>query len=180
MNTPPRMNGATAAAQQHMSPPASPGNPEFVQFLQGLCNQDNIIRQTAEAHYNQLKSTNPNLLVTNLLVQLRSSSDPAIQEFCAVLLRGLVGRRAPVYESLDPTIQQQLRLTLLQIAIETSNNRTLSKKVAVSREENYLFKFFCISSILSCLDSYVFKYCFLLFGSTRVSSNDLFFVCLYQ
>jgi hypothetical protein len=132
MNTPPRMNGA-AAQQQHMSPPASPGNPEFVQFLQGLCNQDNTIRQTAEAHYNQLKSTNPSLLVTNLLAQLRSSSDPAIQEFCAVLLRGLVGRRAPVYESLDPTIQQQLRLTLLQIAIETANNRTLSKKVAVSR-----------------------------------------------
>ena len=146
MNTPPRMNGATAAAQQqHMSPPASPGNPEFVQFLQGLCNQDNIIRQTAEAHYNQLKSTNPNLLVTNLLVQLRSSSDPAIQEFCAVLLRGLVGRRAPVYESLDPTIQQQLRLTLLQIAIETSNNRTLSKKVAVSREENYFLNCFHLS-----------------------------------
>jgi hypothetical protein len=124
MNTPPHSGN-------NQSPPASPGNPEFVQFLQGLCHHDNNIRQQAEQHYNNLKKSQPALLVTNLLAQLRGSSDRDLREFSAVLLRGLIGLRDTenVYTNLDANVQNNLRTILLQIALETANQTTLSKKV---------------------------------------------------
>ena len=124
MNTPPHSGN-------NQSPPASPGNPEFVQFLQGLCHHDNNIRQQAEQHYNNLKKSQPALLVTNLLAQLRGSSDRDLREFSAVLLRGLIGLRDTenVYTNLDANVQNNLRTIFLQIALETANQTTLSKKV---------------------------------------------------
>ena len=121
MNTPPHSPGHAG--------PGSPGNPQFVNFLQGLCSPDNNTRLAAEAQYNQLKGTNPVLLVTNLLAQLRGSSNSTLREFSAVLLRGLVGLRAPVYDNLDNNTQNTLRTMLLQIALETASQRSLSKKI---------------------------------------------------
>jgi importin-5 len=124
MQTPPHSPGAN-----QMSPPQSPANPQFTMFLQGLCSPDNNTRLAAEAQYNNLKGTNPGLLVTNLVSQLRGSSDPTLRGFSAILLRGLVGLRDPVYELLDVNTQTHLRSMLLQIALESSADHSLSKKV---------------------------------------------------
>ena len=120
MATPPRHNNPQ---------PSSPGNPQFVQFLQGLFNHDNAVRQQAETQYNQLQATNPTLLITNLLEQLRGSPDATLREFSAVLLRGLVGFRGDAYHKLDATTQHTLRTMLLHVALETANQRSLSKKI---------------------------------------------------
>ena len=92
----------------------------------------NAVRAQAEQNFNQMKTTNPGELVGHLMgvmVNNTANGDDTLRVFSAVLLRGLVGRRATVYFKLSQQIQTQLKMSLLKVAVDSASNKPLSKKI---------------------------------------------------
>ena len=61
--------------------------PEFEQLVQQLISPSNELRQQAEARLTSLKEQNPQYVVTQLLLLLRTSVQLDHRTFAAVLLR---------------------------------------------------------------------------------------------
>jgi hypothetical protein len=102
----------------------------FESFLTALMSPQNGARAAAEQKYNEMKAADPGPLVGHLMAVLaQPAPDPTLRAFSAVLLRGLIGRRATVYFSLPAQTQAQLRSGLLAVATENASNKLLSKRV---------------------------------------------------